>query len=138
MNLKKHSYWSGAIALSTLILTSFSSQAVSASGDRLTHKQVTELIANAKTSADHMKLEKHFDATADDLAAQGREHAQLADQYRHTAELASDEDKPRYSAEMAEHCARLAEELSKAAGAARGLARDHLLMAVQLDVATRP
>lgn len=137
MNLKQYRSWSGAIALSTLILTSFSPQAISAGGDRLTHKQVIELIANAKTSADHMRLEKHFDATADDLAAQGREHAQLADQYRHTAELASDEDKPHYSAEMAEHCARLADELSKAAEAARGLARDHLLMAVQLSVATQ-
>ena len=126
MPFKKRVYSGGtAIAFSVLMLAAFSSQVTSASGDRLTHKQVTDLIANAKTPADHMKLAKHFNATADDLAAQGREHAQLADQYRHTAELASDEDKPHYSTEMAGHCARLAEELSRAADAARSLANDH-------------
>ena len=70
MIFKKQVYLGGsAIALFALMLTSFASQAASGTGGKLTNKQVKELIANAKTPADHMELAKHFDANADELVA---------------------------------------------------------------------
>ena len=133
MPFKKRIYLGGsAIALFALMLASFTSQAASTAGDKLTNKQVKELIANAKTPADHMKLAKHFEAKADDLAAESQKHTQLADQYRHSHVLASDEHTPtNYYADEAEHCARLASKLSEAADAARDLARDHEKVAQQ-------
>ena len=133
MPFKKRLYLGGsAIALFALMLVSVSSQAASTSGDTLTNKQVKELIANAKTPADHMKLAKHFDAKADELAAESQKHAQLADQYRHTQVLASDEHTPtNYYVDEAEHCAHLASKLSEAADAARDLAHDHEKVAQQ-------
>lgn len=127
MTFKNWAYWGGsAIALFALMLTSVSSRAASSAGDKLSNKQVKELIANAKTPADHMKLAKHFDAKADELAAEAQEHTQLADKYRHTQVLGGDEHTPtNYFVDEAEHCGRLATKLSEAADAARDLAHDH-------------
>ena len=133
MPFNKRVYLGGsAIAVFALMLGSFSSQAASTVGDKLTNKQVKELITNARTPADHMKLAKHFDAKADELAAESQKHAQLADQYRHTQVLASDEHTPtNFYVEEAGHCARLASKLSEAADAARDLAHDHEQIAQQ-------
>src|SRR5438128_2489557 len=54
----------------------------SKSTDLLTSKQVKELIANAKTPADHVKLQKHFLALATKYEADADEHAAEAQAYR--------------------------------------------------------
>ena len=76
-----------------------------------------------------MRLAKHFEAKADELASEAREHAQLSDEYCHTGELASDDLQPHYFADYADHCKRLATKLSEAADAARELSHDHQKMA---------
>ena len=48
----------------------------------LTATEVKQLVANAKTPADHMKLNKHFVALSAKYEAEAEEHAALADVYR--------------------------------------------------------
>ena len=100
---------------------------VSASSDILTAKEVRDLVANAKTPADHLKLSKHFASVAAKYEADAREHAQLAQAYR-KAPTASETKRPG-SPDTAAHCDRLAQAARDAADAARELSADHKRMA---------
>jgi hypothetical protein len=98
----------------------------SKSTDLLPLKQVQELVSNAKTPADHTKLQKHFLALAAKYDAEAAEHAELAKSYLkpQTGRLAPGSPKKR-----AEHCDQLAMSLRHAAKEARELAGDHAQMA---------
>ena len=93
----------------------------------LSGKEVRELIANAKTPADHRKLAKHFAAVATRYEAEATDHAAEAKAYRATPN-ASETKRPG-GPDTALHCDRLAEAARNAATAARDLARDHEQMA---------
>jgi hypothetical protein len=97
------------------------------SSDLLTAKEARELIANAKTPADHLKLQKHF------LAVAAKYDAEAAD---HTAEAAAYRKNPSFmdskhpgSPGTAAHCDRFAELSREAAKEARDLASAHEPMA---------
>ena len=94
----------------------------SKSTDLLPSKQAQELVAGAKTPADHTKLQKHFLAVAAKYEAEATEHADLAQTYRKppTGRLM-----PGSAAKRAEHCERLTQLLRDAARGARELASDH-------------
>ena len=95
----------------------------SKSSDLLTNKQVKQLVANASTPADHVKLQKHFLAVAAKSETEADEHATEAQAYRQNPRLAHD------SSGWAGHCDRLAELGRAAAKEARDLAFAHEHMA---------
>ena len=113
-----------AIALAVAV-TAFAAQE-SNSKDLLPSKQVKELVASAKTPADHTKLQKHFVALAAKYEAEAAEHADLALTYRKppVGRLM-----PGSYPKKAEHCDRLTQTLRDAAKEARELAAEHGQMA---------
>ncbi len=97
------------------------------SSDLLTAQQVKELVATAKTPADHMKLSKHFTALAAKYDAEAKEHAVVADMYRKSPN-ASESKRPG-APDTALHCDRLGQLAREAAVQARELATAHEHMA---------
>lgn len=107
--------------------TAVSAAQTSKSSDLLTSKQVKELIATAKTPADHMKLQKHFLALAAKYDADASEHAAEAQAYRTNPSFR--ESKNPVGPGTAAHCDRFAELDRAAAKEARDLASAHEHMA---------
>jgi hypothetical protein len=97
------------------------------SGDLLTSKQVTELIATANTAADHVKLQAHFLALAAKRDADANAHAAEAQAYRKNPSFM--ESKNPVGPGTATHCDRFAELDREAAKEARDLASSHGYMA---------
>jgi len=89
--------------------------------------EVRDLIANAKTPADHRKLARHYTAEAARYEADAADHVAEAKAYR-SAPTASESKRPG-GPDTATHCDRLADAARNAATAARELARDHEQMA---------
>ena len=90
-------------------------------------QELKELVANAKTAGDHHRLAQHFAAKAEQLEAEGKEHDELAEQYKKNPTM--HESKHPMSGQTAGHCQYFANELHKAAQEARKLAADHEEMA---------
>jgi hypothetical protein len=109
------------IALSAILA------AAPASSDQLTSRQARELIATAKTPADHVKLQKHFLAVAGKYDADAAEHAADAQAYRKNPTFA--DSKHPAGPDTAAHCDRFAELDRQAAKEARDLASAHEHMA---------
>jgi hypothetical protein len=95
--------------------------------DLLTNSQVKELIATAKTPADHVKLQKHFLALAAKYDADATEHAAEAQAYRKNPSFL--DSKHPGNPGTAAHCDRFAELDREAAKEARDLAAAHEHMA---------
>ena len=112
-------------------LTLFATVAVAAqttkSSDLLTPKQVQELVANAKTPADHVKLQKHFLALAQKYEAEADEHVAEAQAYRKNPSFM--DSKNPVGPGTAAHCDRFADLTRQAAKEARELAAAHEHMA---------
>ncbi len=86
--------------------------------DLLPPKQAQELIASAKTPADHTRLSKHFAAEAARYKADADSHAAMAAGYRGA-------NRRGFLEAQAVHCDRLVREIREAATAARDLAAYH-------------
>lgn len=86
--------------------------------DLLVAAKVQELIATAKTSADHMQLGKHFAAEAARYTADANRHAAMAAGYRGANQRGNLEA-------AASHCDRLVQQIRDAATAARELGKYH-------------
>ena len=97
------------------------------STDRLTDKQVKELIATAKTPADHVKLQKHYLAVAAEYETKAVEHTAEAAEYRKNPSFR--DTKTPYGPGTAAHCERFAQLDREAAKEARDLASAHEHMA---------
>jgi hypothetical protein len=102
-------------------------QAQAPSGDILPAKEVRDLIANAKTPAEHTKLAKHFAAIAARYETEATDHVAEAAAYRNAPNPSA--SKRPGAPDTAAHCERLAKAAQQAAAAARDLARDHERMA---------
>jgi hypothetical protein len=100
---------------------------VSKSSDLLTAKEVRELIANAKTPADHVRLQKHYLASAARYDAEAAEHTAEAAAYRKNPSFM--DSKHPGNPGTASHCDRFAELSRAAAKEARDLAAAHEQMA---------
>jgi hypothetical protein len=101
-----------------------------ASTDLLSSKQVKELVATAKTPADHLKLQKHFLALAAKYDAEADEHAAEAEAYRKNPSFR--DSKNPGGPGTAAHCDRFADLSRQAAEEARELAAAHEHMAAAL------
>ena len=77
--------------------------------------------------ADHQRIAKHFDAKADELEAESKEHHELAAKYK--ANPTGHEMKHPMSGQTAGHCQFFADDLHKASVRARQMATDHREMA---------
>jgi hypothetical protein len=103
--------------------------AAPASTSTLTSKEVKELIATAKTPADHVKLQKHFLAVAAQYESDADEHAADAKAYRKNPTFM--DAKHPVNPGTAAHCDRFAELDREAAKEARLLASEHEHMATK-------
>lgn len=90
-------------------------------------KEVKALIVSAKTSADHLKLARHFTAMAEKHEAEALEHEALAVEYAKKPEVSG--MKHPMSGRTAEHCKYYAEHCRKAAKEMRSMAAAHQSMA---------
>jgi hypothetical protein len=90
-------------------------------------KEVKTLVANAKTSSDHLKLARHFTAMAEKHEAEATEHEALAAQYR--ANPTSSGSKRPMAPDTAEHCLYYAGHCRNAAKEMRAMAAAHEEMA---------
>jgi hypothetical protein len=118
----------GAIRITVLCLaTGFLAAAINA--QTLPSAEVKKLTATAKTSADHMKLAKHYEAVAAKHESDAKEHESLAELY--SKNPTGHEQKHPMSGQTAQHCKFYAEHCRKAAEAARQMAAAHTEMGKQ-------
>jgi hypothetical protein len=96
---------------------------------KMSKKQVTELIATAKSPAEHMQLAGYYKAEADKLDAEAQEHEEFAVAYRkNTASQAAGMKNP-MAPNTAAHCDEFAKTVHEAAKSARELGASHEQMA---------
>ena len=93
----------------------------------LSKKEVKQLVKNANTPADHMKLAKHYNALAEKHQAEAAEHAALAAEYAKRPQGYS--TKVPMMPNSVEHCRYYAEHCRKTAERMHVLAREHEDMA---------
>jgi hypothetical protein len=96
--------------------------AQSNNADRLSKKEVRDLIVNAKTPADHEKLAKHYDYVAAEKEADAVEHDELFKIY---GRLPANMPKAGWMPHAGSHCSKLAASEHEAATEARELAKLH-------------
>ena len=121
-------YTLGVLALMGLALSvAVSAAPASKSSDLLTSAQVKELIATAKTPAEHVKLQNHYLALAAKYDGEATEHAADAQAYRKNPSFM--DSKHPGSPGTAAHCDRFAELDREGAKEARELASAHEHMA---------
>lgn len=118
----------GTVWISMLAI-SVAAGAVLWAADRglLSKKEVKSLVVSARTVQDHQRLAQHFDAKADELEAESREHQELAAKYKSNPTI--HESKHPMSGETVGHCQYFADDLHEAAQRSRQMATDHREMA---------
>ncbi len=116
-------------ALISLFATSTASG--QSSGKALSKKQLADLVANAKTAADHRRLAEHYRAMAAKHELEAKEHIELAAKYR--AHPTASETKRPNAPDTASHCVMYAEHCRKAAKSMSDLAAMHEEMAKSLQ-----
>jgi hypothetical protein len=89
--------------------------------DPLSKKQVSALIATAKTPAEHERIAAYYRGQASDYLAQSQYHAQMASEFK--GNPATNNDK--VVRQTVNHCAYLAESLRAQSAKAAELARQH-------------
>src|SRR5262245_42928733 len=109
-----------AFAGVTFVATAALAGQTATSIDLLPSKQVRELVASAKTPADHLKLQKHFLALAAKYEAEAEEHTAEAQAYRKNPSFR--DTKNPGGPGTAAHCDRFADLARQAAKEARELA----------------
>ena len=100
------------------------------SKDLLSNSEVKQLVTNAKTAADHMKLARHFAAKAEQHEADAKEHEALAAEYRRNP--GGPGSKQPMSGRTAEHCQFYANHCRTAAKELRSMDAMHEEMAKNL------
>ena len=94
----------------------------------LSKKQVKELVANAKTPQDHLKLAAYFNQEAAKLEDEAQQHEELAEIYKsHPAVLGSKSSVPAVG--NASHCLNIAKSDREAAREYTEMAASHASMA---------
>ena len=110
-------------AIATAMLTAVVSVPAVAKDKPLSKSELKNLVANAKTKADHERVAQYFDAEATRYEAESKEHGDLAPYYQKTPEPAASKH-PNGQRSFA-HCDSLSKSLHEAAEKARQLAADH-------------
>ena len=97
--------------------------------DHLSKKQLSALVATAKTPAEHERIANYYRVQANDDLVQSRYHAGMATQFK-TNPVASNS---KFSRQTVDHCAYLAQSLKDQSVKAENLARQHDEMAKDSD-----
>ena len=121
-------------AVATLMLTAVVSvPAGAAKAKILNQSELKNLIANAKTAADHERIAQYFDSETTKYQVEAKDHNELAASYQSFASTSTIPYKAAATANFrnAEHCNGIASQLRNAAEEARQLAADHREMAKQ-------
>lgn len=125
-NLTNRRAFTAAALIGGAVLLPQSSNAQTA-GKILSKKQLSELVATAKTAADHRKLAEHYRAAAAKHEAEAKEHVELAAKYR--ANPTASESKRPGAPDTASHCMTFAEHCRKQAAIMTEMAAMHEEMA---------
>lgn len=96
-------------------------------GKTLSKKQLSELVATAKTAADHRKLAEYYRAAAAKHEAEAKEHVELAAKYKANPTIS--ESKRPGAPDTASHCLTFAEHCRKQAAIMSEMAAMHDEMA---------
>ncbi|MBY0508160.1 MAG: hypothetical protein K2X03_29875 [Bryobacteraceae bacterium] len=121
--MNRRSAFAAALVAAPLMLAS----RATAQAKTLTHKQLADLIATAKTADDHRKLADHYRAIAAKHEMEAKQHQDLAKMYK--ANPTSSEVKRPGSPDTAAHCLTYAEHCRKAAKTMTDMAVMHDEMA---------
>src|SRR5262245_10163913 len=89
-------------------------------------RALKEMIAGAKSPADHKAIAAHFSAEAAKATAKAKEHAEMIEWYRQAGEGLK---KTPYAPGTVDHCERLVNNYKAAADEYMALAREHDAMA---------
>lgn len=121
------------LVLLSYLLLAFAAMAVAGSKPRksepkLSHKELTALIGNARTPADHERLAAYYRSEARRLMSEAKEHEDLAQFYGDRTTSLED---PTYvnMGRAARHCHNIAKDYLKEAKEATALATIHEQMA---------
>lgn len=117
----------GLTALVGGVLVLSQNSSAQSAGKTLSKKQLRELVATAKTAADHRKLAEHYRAAAIKHEAEAKEHVELAAKYK--ANPTASETKRPGAADTASHCLTFAEHCRKQAAIMNEMAAMHEEMA---------
>lgn len=115
------------VALAGAALMLPQSSNAQATGKTLSKKQLKDLVATAKTAADHRKLAEYYRAAAAKHEAEAKEHVELAAKYR--ANPTASETKRPGAPDTASHCLTFAEHCRKQAAIMSEMAAMHEEMA---------
>jgi hypothetical protein len=115
------------VALAGAALMLPQSSNAQATGKTLSKKQLKDLVATAKTAADHRKLAEYYRAAAAKQEAEAKEHVELAAKYR--ANPTASETKRPGAPDTASHCLTFAEHCRKQAAIMSEMAAMHEEMA---------
>jgi len=88
-----------------------------------TARDLKEALSNAKTPQDHQRIAQYYTLHAERLAADAKDHAELAETYRRSPNL--HEQKHPMSPQTAGHCQWLADRYTEMAQKERELAKMH-------------
>lgn len=127
--------WNRTIASSmvlTVLLAISAGQAPAVDNKgELSPKEVKALVANAKTSADHMRLAHHYNAMAAKHEAEALDHEALAVEYTKNPQIGA--SKHTMAPNTAEHCKYFAGHCRNAAKEMRAMAAMHEEMAKSMS-----
>lgn len=113
----------GLTLLAMAVFASFRPSSLRAddSTPTMTKQEVKELIKNAKTPEDHMKLARYYRQEAEKLREEAKDHQEMGAEYIHRIS-------PKFPT-MSEHCKDVSNYVMKAAQKADELAAGHEQMA---------
>ncbi len=94
----------------------------------LSKKQLLSLIATAKTPAEHRRIAQYYEAKAQDLLAQSKEHEQMAKQYKANGFIST-----KWATGTIGHCEYFAKHFQEASVKMQELASMHEQMAKEAE-----
>jgi esterase/lipase len=93
--------------------------------EKINSKQLLVLISAAKTPAEHRRLAVYYEAKAQNLLAQSKEHAQMAEAYKQNPVTSSSKN----ARGTVDHCTYIAQSFKDSAANLHELAQIHEQMA---------
>ena len=94
--------------------------------EKISKRALQEMIAGAKTAADHKAIADHYNAEAAKMRAKAVEHDEMAGWYRKAGEGVK---KTPYAPGTIDHCERLVKDYKSTADDLTALAKEHEAMA---------
>jgi len=114
------------VVLTLVLVSTFSIAGRAATApEQISKKQLSTLIATAKTPAEHERIAQYYRAQSANLLAQSQQHAQMAEQFRGNSAT----NNAKVAQQTVNHCEYLAQSLKAKAARAQQLAEQHEEMA---------